>query len=239
MRSATEILGTKVCCQPEKNTVNNSKFLGERITTSLNNSFDFLSNLKENQSGVKKDHNTNIESDMHENITNSDGYRQALMDGQYFQSLIANGDFVNLVERLADDSINLPVVEKIKSIIYKETGPAIFASNSSPTVNNKPDTHLGTVISVDQKQKQQVKMQERLHSLTSKPSMYHARDFSLLLVKVVPYKGALKVYIRDYRGTLRAVDIESIREKLCQGQYSKIDIKHNGSFRRISGYTTN
>lgn len=238
MQRATEILGTSTIFQKNIKNENVSK-KDDAVFSSL---------LKKVDESVPKGsrHNNN---DIYENIVfkkvvsesysdKENIFRRFLTNGQYFQSLIASGVFVNQKFHLVTETKKLDTNYSNMCPVYQEACSLKVIENGMTIKSNNLSLHSESKSTVEQKQNVQDRTKSNAYSLATKSSQYQSRDFSLVLVKVVTHKDTLKLYVRDYRGNLSEAQIEQVRAKLSQSYFGDIDIKHNGTFRRLSGSTT-
>ncbi|WP_339388269.1 hypothetical protein [Vibrio caribbeanicus] len=240
MQRATEILGTSIVFQPN---VKNNK---------VNNKSDnhFSSLLEKKGGSAPKENKQSHNNDIYERITYNKVMtdsrsktalnRLSIANGQYFQSLIASGAFVNQPIPVVNDTKNqTPFYLDVLKVFdkYKAHGVTAF-ENVAQGKMSQTRSFLELGKASEFKHIRQDRAKSNTYSIATKSSLYQTRDFALVLVKVVIHKETLKVYLRDYRGSLSEVKISQLPEKLSQLYGGDIEIKHNGSFRRISGSTT-
>ncbi|ERB62403.1 hypothetical protein G3U99_10885 [Vibrio coralliilyticus OCN008] len=240
MQRAAEILGTSTVFQPN---VNNNK-----VHNKGENRFSSL--LEEKGGSAPKENKQSHSNDIYERIvynkvvTDSRSKkaqnRLSIANGQYFQSLIASGAFVNQPTRVVletksreafySDSLKAHDKHKAHGLTALESVAQVKLSQTS--------SQLDLSKAIEYKHSRQDRAKSSAYSIATKSSLYQSRDFALVLVKVVTHKETLKVYLRDYRGSLSEAKISQLPEKLSQLFGGDIEIKHNGLFRRISGSTT-
>lgn len=240
MQKATEILGTSTVFPPNAKNNNVKNKSDNRFSSLLENKSD--SAFKEN----KQSHSNDIYERficgrvIKDGRSNKALNRLSIANGQYFQSLIASGAFVNQPTLAVHESKSRDAfyLDSLKAHDNHKAHGLTALENVAQVKLSQRSSHLDLSKAIEFKHSRQDRAKSNAYSIATKSSLYQSRDFALVLVKVVTHKETLKVYLRDYRGCLSEVKISQLPEKLSQLFGGDIEIKHNGSFRRISGSTT-